>query len=909
MEIRTNHMKDIQYPLLVTKLYVPQPRPKLVQRTQLINRLNDGLNHKLVLISAPAGFGKTTLLSEWISQSEIPVAWVSLDKSDSDPAHFIHYLVAALQGIAVNIDKSVLSLLQSPKRPLVESNIINLIKEISVIPNDIAIVLDDYHVIDAEEIHKIIALMLDYLPAHIHLVISSRVDPPLPLSRLRVSHQLTEVRTTDLCFTSEETTVFFNQMMDLGLSNRDIAILDSRTEGWIAGLQLAALSMRGNKEIQTFIKDFAGDDRHIVDYLTEEVLNRQPEPIRNFLLQTSILYRLSEQLCDFVTDQNGSQKILNDLDKANLFIVPLDNKRGWFRYHHLFKDLLQQRLNQMHGDLVADLNRRASTWHRQNGLEDEAVNHALAAKDYGQVALLIEEKADTIWERGEHAKFQPWLEGLPTDLVRSRPLLGILNAETMITRWRIDTAEKSLQIAEKVLKSGDNHSVKDALKEKDQLSNSKRLKILGRIAANHAFIASFREDVPGIIKHANRALELLPEQELTWRSTIAINLGDAHFIKGDLKATYQAQLKAVEICKLSGNVFVLLIAKVNLAVTLRQQGQLKQVLEICQQQIQFSKENGMSQTIVVGWFYAIWGEVLAELNDFDSALNLAKKGVELDEHCGDEGGMLRDSYLCLIRTLYSMGNLGGAQEIIQKLDNIVLESGVTTKIKSKSAAWQARIWLAQNKLETAAEWVKKCGLNVNDKLSFLHEDEYTVLARILIAQKQLEEANKLLQQLLETAETGGRTTRVIEIYLLQALSLQASGDTTQAVATLKQGIDLAEPRGFIQIFIDEGPLMAELLEKILESKIDVPRVYVKKLLSTFKLTKLIKTEDSPVEHLSERELEVLRFIAAGLSNKKIMEELFISMSTVKTHLRNIYSKLDVNSRTQATVKAKELELL
>lgn len=448
--------------------------------------------------------------------------------------------------------------------------------------------------------------MLDYLPAHIHLIISSRVDPPLPLSRLRVSQQLTELRTTDLCFTPEETAVFFNQMMDLGLSNRDIAVLESRTEGWIAGLQLAALSMQGNKEIKVFIKDFAGDDRHIVDYLTEEVLNRQPEPIRNFLLQTSILNRLSDQLCDFVTDQKGSQKILNELDKANLFIVPLDNKRGWFRYHHLFKDLLRQRLDQTQGDLVADLNHRASTWHKQNGLEDEAVNHALAAKDFEQVASLIEEKADTIWERGEHAKFQPWLEGLPTDLVRSRPLLSILNAETMITRWQIDTAEKSLQIAEQVLNSGDNHSIKGALKERDQLPNSNRMKIFGRIAANHAFIASFREDVPGIIKPANQALELLPEKELTWRSTIAINIGDAQFIKGDLNAAYQAQKEALDICKVSGNAFILLIAYLNLAVTLRQQGQLQQVLKICQQQVQFANENGMTQTIVVGWFYAIW---------------------------------------------------------------------------------------------------------------------------------------------------------------------------------------------------------------------------------------------------------------------------------------------------------------
>jgi len=901
-------MKDKQYPLLTTKLYLPQPRPDIVQRTHLIDRLNNGISHKLTLISAPAGFGKTTLLSEWISQRQIPVAWISLDKGDNDSVHFITYLVAAFQRLEASIGKTVLPMLQSPQPPEVGSIIRGLISEIADFPDDFMLVFDDYHSIDTEEIHKIIELLLDYLPAHIHLVIATRVDPPLPLARLRVGNQLTELRAADLCFTVDETTQFFNRIMNLKLSGHDISVLESRTEGWIAGLQLAGLSMQGREDIPSFIKTFAGDDRHVVDYLAEEVLNVQSEQIQNFLLQTSILNRLSAPLCDFVTHNKGSQEILNELESANLFIVPLDNKRYWYRYHHLFAELLQQRLHQTQSDLVAELHNRASKWCRQNGLEDEAVNHALATQDFEQVALLIVEQADTIWERGEHAKFKRWLEKLPADLVFSRPQLSILHAESLLIHWQLDEAEQGLQVAEQALNPSTDGVTGSSLIEQAQLSNSDRMKMLGRIAANRSLIASFREDVPGIIQHAKQALKFLPDQELTWRSTVAITLGDGHSIKGDLRAAYQAQLEALEACKVSGNDFLLLIANANLAVTLRQQGRLQQTLEICQQQVQLASESGMSQTVVVGWLLAIWGEVLAELNDLDGATEKARIGVDLTEGCGDVG-MLCKSYLCLMRVLYSMGNMADAEEILLKLENIFRQSDISIKIASMIAAWQARIWLAQGKLEAASQWVVKRGLEVEGELQFAHEGETIVLTRILIAQGRLDEAIGLLDRLIKEGEAGDRITSLVEMLLIQAFAFKAQGDANKAMTTLGKALSIAEPGGYIRIFIDEGSPIAELLEEILDDNTDIPRAYLKKLLSAFRLNKLIKTDDGLVERLSERELEVLRFIAAGLSNKEIMKELFISISTVKTHLSHIYSKLNVNSRTQATLKAKELELL
>ncbi len=908
MENKTVNMDDKQYPLLTTKLYLPQPRIDIVQRTHLINRLSEGISRKLTLISAPAGFGKTTLLSEWVSQRQIPVAWISLDKGDNDSVQFITYLVAALKSIKESIGKTALSMLQSPQLPEVESIIRGLISEIANIPDDFMLVFDDYHVIDTEEIHGIIELLLDYLPAHIHLVITTRVDPPLPLARLRVGNQLTELRAADLCFTVDETTQFFNRIMNLKLSGHDISVLESRTEGWIAGLQLAGLSMQGREDIPSFIKTFAGDDRHVVDYLTEEVLNIQSEQIQNFLLQTSILNRLSAPLCDFVTHNKGSQEILNELESANLFIVPLDNKRYWYRYHHLFAELLQQRLHRTQSDLVAELHNRASNWCRQNELEDEAVDHALAGKDFERVALLIAEQADAIWERGEHAKFKHWLEKLPADLVFSKPQLSILQAESLLIHWQLDEAEQSLQAAEQALNQSTDHVTETSMVERAQLTNSDRRRMLGRLAANRALIASFREDVPGIIQHAKQALEFLPEQELTWRSTVAITLGDGHSIKGDLAAAYQAQLEALEACKMSGNDFLLLIANANLAVTLRQQGRLQRTLEICQQQVQLASESGMSQTVVVGWLLAIWGEVLAELNHLDGATEKARIGVELTERCGDVG-MLYKSYLCLMRILYSMGNMADAEEILLKLENISHQSDITIKVAGLIAAWQARIWLTQGKLEMASQWAMKSGLEVDGELQFSHEDETIVLARILIAQGRLDKAIKLLDRLIQQGEAGDRITALVEMLLIQALTLKAQGDPNKAMVTLRKALSIAEPGGFVRIFIDEGPPMAELLEALLDNHTDIPRAYVKKLLSAFRLSKLIKTDEGLVERLSKRELEVLRFIAAGLSNKKIMEELFISMSTVKTHLSHIYSKLNVNSRTQAILKAKELELL
>ena len=669
--------------------------------------------------------------------------------------------------------------------------------------------------------------------------------------------------------------------------------------------------MQGKENISNYIKKLAGDNRYIMDYLIEEVLDNQDEEVKGFLLQSSIFDQISAQLCDAVLNRNDSQLKIEALEKSNMFIIPLDNKRNWYRYHHLFADLLQQRLHITNGNIIAELHRRASTWYSQNGLHDEAVDHALEIQDFERVSSLIVEQADSIWEAGQHYKFQRWLEKIPKDVIFSIPILSILQAECILTTWQLDLAEQNLQNAEKAIENSNDLTTDGSLMEQNQQSSSERKGINGRIAANRALIASFHEDVPAIIQHANQALELLPEHELTWRSIVAITIGDAHFIKGDLVASYQAQLEALDLCKVSGNPFLFIIANANLAVTLRQKGQLQQALKICRQQVQYASKNSMSQLVVVGWFLAIWGEVLAEINDLHGAIDKARKGVELTERHGDVA-MLCKSYLCIIRIFYSIGNMVEASKIIDKLENVAQESDLTNNIKSIIEAWKVRIWLAQDKFEMATKLAEKREFQVSEELLVANEIEDIVLARIYLNQYRCDEAINLLDRLIKEAEVGGRINPLIEMYIIKSLALKAQDNKTNAKFLLGKALTLAEPGGYIRIIVDEGEEIKQLLNEILKEKNSktsnhlnlISIKYIKKLLLAFetekKQKKIIKEEI-----LSNRELDTLELIAENLSNQEIADKLFISLNTVKTHVSKILDKLYADSRSEAVIKAKE----
>ena len=935
----------LQHPLLQTKLYVPPIRPEVVSRPRLLERLNAGLPARnaflraLTLISAPAGFGKTTLVSEWVqamggSTLPIAIAWLSLDKGDNDPARFLAYLIAALRIVEANMGKGVLGALQSPEVPPVEDILTVLINEVAGIPGRIILVLDDYHMIEAEEIHDAVTFLLEHLPPQMHLVIATRDDPRLPFARLRARGQLTELRASDLRFTSSEAAEFLNQMMGLDLSAEDIAALETRTEGWIAGLHLQApprhaaalamqgtLSMHGNRDTSSFIKSFTGSHRFVLDYLIEEVLEQQPASVQTCLLRTAILDRLTASLCDAVCSvgtASGSQgtagrgrAFLEELDRANLFLVPLDEERRWYRYHHLFADLLRQRLRQTRPEWVPVLHERASVWHEQNGFIYEAIEHALHAKDFERAASLIEQHVDQIWQRGEHAKLRRWLGELPGESVYAKPHLCILRAWDQFTSGQQDAAEQSLQVAERVLEIVGVETGEIPSPDRGRLSDSDRRKIQGRAAAIRAFLAFYRGDAQATREYAQQALELLPEQDMTWRSTATVALGDAYAFVGDLAGAQRVRSEAVEAGKAAGNTYMVLIASMKLAVTLRLQGKLEQVLEICQQQLQLANESGLSQTVVTGWLLAIWGEVLAERNDPDGAIEKARKGTELTAK-GKDLAMLGWSYLCLMRILLSRGDLTGAQETIESLEKVAEKSYVPPWITNQMATWQARIWLAQGRLDAASQWAEERELELAGAPAYLREQEHITLARILIAQGRLNEADRKLQRLLEGAEARGQTSRELEILNVQALVAQAKGDTIQAIALLEQALTLAKPGGFVRAFVDEGPQMARLLFEA-ASRGTAPD-YARRLLAAFPTVAPAQTapavppvaESELVEPLSERELEVLQLIAEGLTNREIASRLFLSLNTVKAHTRNIYGKLGTHNRTQAVARARAL---
>ena len=944
-----------QHALLKTKLHIPPIRPGLVSRPRLIERLNAGLgqnlSRKLTVISAPAGFGKTTLIAQWLDTARCPSAWLSLDESDQEETRFLAYVIAALrttetrQDSARNIGKGLLSELQSPQPPPAEAVLISLINDLAALPDRMLLVLDDYHLIDAQAIHAAVAFLLEHLPPQIHLVIATREDPPLALARLRARGQLTELRAADLRFTSAEAAQFLNQAMGLDLAAQDIAALEARTEGWIAGLQLAAISMQGREDTVSLIKSFAGSHRYVLDYLLEEVLERQPEGIQAFLLQTAILDGLTGSLCDAVRfgvaetqssfrgtgvrlngveaspGQEDGQTILEALERANLFIVPLDEERRWYRYHSLFADLLRQRLRQMRREQVPALHRRASEWYELNGFVEQAIEHALQGDDPVRPARLLDEQAEAIWLRGEHANLQRWLAKLPDEVVFSRPQLCIFHAWYLFAGGQQEAAEQRLQACEQRFEpAADGGTENRSPNGEGGIADSDRMKLRGMAAVIRAFMATYLGDIEAMAFHGRQALERLPEQELIWRRNAALALGDAQGFKGDVEAAYHARLQAAEAAAQAGDTFFSIMAYMKVAVTLREQGRLRDTLALCQREIQRADSSGLPRGSVVGALLAIWGEALAELGNLEEAADLANQGVALAER-GMDLALRGWSYLCISRILFSAGDTDGAHRIFQRVESTARESNLPAWITSQVAAWQARVWLAQGRLEAASEWAVRRGLYTGEKskplpeLDFASLLEYVVLARILIAQGKLEQAHGLLPWMLEAAEVGGRTSKSIEILGIQSMAFQAEGKLTLALQSLERALSLAEPLGFAGAFVDEGPPMARLLYEAAARGI-APE-YARCLLSAFQVQapgqydrpKIQVQEQDLIEPLSEREMEVLQLIAKGLTNREIASRLFLSLNTVKAHSRNIYGKLDVHSRTQAVVRARTLGIL
>ncbi len=896
-------------PLLETKLYVPKWRPGLVSRPRLIERLDQGIERKLTLVSAPAGFGKTTLLAEWVaasSASERPAAWVSLDQSDNDPARFWAYFITALQTVRSGVGESALSLLYSPQPPPTEALQTTLINEITTIPHDFVLVLDDYHVIDAQPVHSGITFLLDHLPSQMNLVIATRADPPLPLARLRGRSELTELRAADLRFAADEMTAFLNKVMDLNLSLEDVATLEARTEGWIAGLQLAALSLQSEQDVSGFIAAFSGSDRYVIDYLAEEVLNRQSHCTRTFLLETSVLDRLAGPLCDAVTGRGDGQATLEMLEDSNLFLVPLDNERRWYRYHHLFGNSLRNRLHRGQPDQVPELHDRASRWYEDNGLIAEAIGHALQAKDFERAADLVEQTAQALVARGEATTLLAWLEALPGELIRSRPQLCLAHSWVLFLLVKLDEAELLLRDVEA------GCAVASSRHDRAELEA-----ILGEVAAVRALIALVQEDMPRAIELSHQALEHLPGDNLYLRGLITMNLGLVYHWNGDIAAARRAYSEAVTISQKTGHALTAMFSLTGLAQLQMLQGHLGRSVGLYEQARQFLVDlmgQAGLRLPVASLYHRGLGEVLRERNDLEAATRHLLEGIELGKQLGLPG-ILTDGYVALARVRQSQGDADGAQEMLRHADELARASKAA-RVVAPVAACRVWLWLssAGRNLAAAARWAQEYG--IDDKLIYFHEVEHIAVARVLIAQGKPEEAVGWLARLREAAEAGGRTGRVIEILSLQALAYQARGDRTQTMAALERALLLAEPEGYVRTFVDEGAPMAALLRRAASR--GVAPAYVSKLLDALDAEAPMRRGPTgpasplaqPLEdHLSERELEVLRLIAAGLSNRDIAQELVLTTGTVKKHINNIFTKLNVRSRTQAVSQASEINLL
>ncbi len=906
-------------PILATKLYVPPPQPGVVRRHRLIERLNEGLHRKLTLISAPAGFGKTTLIGEWVAGCERQAAWLSLDDGDNDPTRFLAYLVAALQTIAPNIGEGVLVALRSPQPPPTESILTVLLNEVTAVGDDFVLVLDDYHVVDAAPVDDALAFVLQHLPPRMHLIIATREDPHLPLARLRARGQLGELRAADLRFTTCEAAEFLKGVMGLSLSAEDIAALEDRTEGWIAGLQLAALSMRGREDVAGFIRAFAGDNRYVVDYLVEEVLQRQPERVRSFLLQTSILERLSGPLCDAVTGQEGSNALLEALERGNLFVVPLDDRRHWFRYHHLFADVLRAHLMQEQPGLVSVLHRRASEWYEHNDLPSDAIRHALAAEDFGWAASLVELAALEMLGSGQEDTLFGWLEALPDELVAARPVLSVYYAFASLGHIGLEAAEARLQDAERWLDTMANTSEQPASSGEMVVVDEDGYRSLpGTIAVARGYIAGARGDVRGTVKHARRAVDLLPEDDHLWCGAAAALLGIAYWTSGDLEAAHRSFADGVSHQQMAGHTRFQIAGTHILADIRIAQGRLREAVRTYEQSLRLVTEQGEPVWGTANLYVGL-SELHRERGDLEAAKQHLLSSKELGEHFGLPETRYR-WYVAMARVKEAQGDLDGALDLLDEAERQYVES--PDPDVRPVAALKTRVWVAQGRLTEALAWARERGLSAHDDLSYLREFEHITLARVLLAryksdreERYIHEAMGLLERLLKAAEEGGRMGSVIEILVLQALAHEAQGDSPGALVPLERALTLAEPEGYVRIFVDEGLPMARLLYKALSQGVESD--YIHRLLAAFPVAEPEQTTSSQlrgpeselIEPLSARELEVLQLIAQGLSNRQISERLFLTLSTIKGHNRIIFSKLMVQRRTEAVARARELGLL
>ncbi|MGY1811054.1 LuxR C-terminal-related transcriptional regulator [Blastococcus sp. SYSU D00669] len=891
-------------PLLTTKLHVPRRRRGLVARPRLNERLDGSGDAALTLVSAPAGFGKTTLLTDWLAAADRrSTAWLSLDDRDNDPSTFWAYLIAALQTAVPGVAAGALALLREPHASLDEV-LATLVNELDAAPDDLVVVLDDYHIIAAPLIHERTAFLVEHLPPHVHLVIATRADPALPVARWRARGELVEVRADDLRFTAEEAAAYLDEAMGLALTTEHVAALEARTEGWIAALQLAALSLQGRDDPGDFITGFAGDDRYIVDYLAEEVLQRQPDDVRNFLLQTSILSRFTGPLCDVVVGRGGGQPMLEALERANLFLVPLDDRRNWYRYHHLFADVLQAHLLDEQPDTVPELHRRAAEWFERSGERAEAIEHALAAGDLDRAADLLEVVIPALNRHRGEATLRRWLESLPDEVLHARPLLSAGYVGALMSTGEVRGVEARLEEVERWLArppgGADGVVVDEA-----------RRRLPGQIAMFRSAQALASGDVDTSMRHARRALDLAAPGDLATRGGLEALIGLAFWTTGDLDEGYRWYARGMASLDEAGYATDVVGGAVTLAEIRIAQGRLRDAMTIYRRGLRRA-EQAVPALKGAADMHVGMSDLFRERNDLEAA----RQHLEWSSELGPSADLPKNAYrrrLAMARLCEVDGDLDGALDLLDEAERC-FNNDYSPDVRPIPAL-RARMEAAHGRLGDALDWVGERGLSADDDLSYLREYEHVTLARVLLARHAMEDgagsslraATGLLDRLLSAADAGHRTGSVIEILVLRALAAQARGDMPAALAALRRALSLAEPEDYVRTFVDEGVPMTALLRSAGAS--GSTSGYVRRLLAVCGVHDDEPVAQRLVEPLSARELDVLRLLATDLDGPRIASELFVSLNTFRTHTKNLYAKLGVTNRRAAVRRGQELDLV
>ncbi len=895
--------------MLLTKLHIPSSGEYIVHRSGLFEKLNIGLTRKLILISAPAGFGKTTLVSDWINQTRITTAWFSLDNGDNDPVDFLNYTISGIQIIHPAFGQNAIKLLNSPNKPSSESITSLLINEILNINQNFLLVFDDFHLIKNNDVLKIVSYLLEHIPDNIHIVILTRSDPALSVSRLRSQHQLVELRSSDLGFSANDISVLFNKKLKLGLSLDDVYSLETKTEGWIAGLQLTAISMQGREDVSEFIQDLKGDNRYIMDYLMEEVLRIQNDDIKEFLLKTSVLEQMSAPLCDSILDKNDSQLILETLERNNMFVIPLDTERNWFRYHHLFAGLLKQRLHLGDKKIIYDLHNKAIEWFIDNSMPLLAIEHSIEIKNFEKSILFLGDIVETMWKNGQHAAILKYGDLLPAETIKKNENFCLYYAWILIKAGKIQKAEPFLTNAEIITKQ----IIDDKSSSGEIIQFNKKL--LGKISVAFAYLYSIAANPEKTFSYCKMAMENLSEDDPLWYSWGWYTIGIAEFSRDNLKECIKAFENALEYGKKSGNIDLLTTIASRLSPIEGRMGLYTSSYKRCSDLISFMKESGYSQITksecTYAGVYSYMAGVESMRTDFDDALENIKTAYIL---CKDEAdNTIKVRVITMyIFTLYGRGDLSGAKKLLNEADDILKQNIIYPGSMSLYIAMKGFMLIKLNEIEKANCYFKENGLEYDKKITYSDDLGYYPYALLLITEKKFREAEILLSKLLKLALAEKRIERIIETKVIYANLNNATGDKAKALTNLIEALEYAADEKILMPFILYHSGISELLNEVYKIQATTKTNITKNLID--KLKRAIEKRQNRIiihatEGLSNRETDILKLIADDLSSQDIADKLFISLNTVKTHLKNIYLKLDVDSRLKAIVKAKEIGLL